>query len=175
MICATASSPPLVSPAASASVVSLSRIANRCFASRRARISSRLFTSHTVQVTREAKARPIITAFTTMSAFRNMPHGERSRGSSAFTVAACAAKGVASDIAIAASAAIRQRDDWMLAAPARSGCCWVMLADRSEVPLYCTRAVCQKWWPFRQHRELPSCSHSTRGAAIRSLPSCRSI
>ncbi len=174
MICATASSPPLVSPEASARVVSLSRIASRCFASRRARISSRLLTSHTVQVTREAKARPIITAFTTISAFRNMPHGERSRGSSAFAVAACAAKGVASHVAIAANTAIRPRDDWILAAPARSCCCWVMLADRSEVPLL-HQSCLSEWWPFRQHRELPSCSHSTRGAAIRSLPSRRSI
>src|SRR5215831_4110366 len=36
---------------------------------------------HTVQVTIEAKARPINTAFTTGSALRYMPHGLRSRGS----------------------------------------------------------------------------------------------
>src|SRR5436190_19353075 len=34
----------------------------------------------TVQVTSEARARPIKTAFTTTSAFRYMPHGLRSRG-----------------------------------------------------------------------------------------------
>jgi hypothetical protein len=34
-----------------------------------------------VQVSTDAKARPTITAFTTMSAAMNMPHGERSRGS----------------------------------------------------------------------------------------------
>ncbi len=43
-----------------------------------------VFASHTVQVTSEAKASPIITAFTTMSALRNMPHGDRLRGSSEF-------------------------------------------------------------------------------------------
>jgi hypothetical protein len=41
---------------------------------------STVLASHTVQVTSEAKARPIKTAFTTMSAFMNMPQGLRSRG-----------------------------------------------------------------------------------------------
>ncbi len=47
-----------------------------------ANISS-VLASAIVQVTNDANARPIITAFTTMSADRNMPHGERSRGSCA--------------------------------------------------------------------------------------------
>src|SRR6266849_6633067 len=42
-----------------------------------------ILASAIVQVTNDANARPIITAFTTMSAERNMPHGERSRGSCA--------------------------------------------------------------------------------------------
>ena len=37
--------------------------------------------SHTVQVTSDAKASPISTAFTTGSALMYMPHGLRSRGS----------------------------------------------------------------------------------------------
>jgi len=40
--------------------------------------------SHTVHVTSEAKARPIITAFTTMSALRNIPHGDRLCGNNGF-------------------------------------------------------------------------------------------
>src|SRR5262249_36301843 len=50
---------------------------------RRADTSSIVLASQTVQVTTDAKASPIITAFTMMSAVRNMPHGERSRGSAA--------------------------------------------------------------------------------------------
>src|SRR5262245_19511029 len=42
--------------------------------------------SHTVQVTTEAKARPINTAFTTGSALRYMPQGLRSRGSVAVAI-----------------------------------------------------------------------------------------
>jgi len=38
--------------------------------------------SQTVQVTREARAKPTITPFTTRSALRNMPHGDRLRGNS---------------------------------------------------------------------------------------------
>ena len=45
--------------------------------------SSIVFASHTVQVTTDANAKPIITAFTMMSADMNMPHGDRSRGSTA--------------------------------------------------------------------------------------------
>src|SRR5512147_1317372 len=44
-------------------------------------MSSRALANQIVQVSTDAKARPIITAFTTMSAAMNMPHGERSRGS----------------------------------------------------------------------------------------------
>src|SRR5262245_578230 len=50
--------------------------------------------SHTVQVTIEARARPISTAFTTGSALRYMPHGLRSRGSVALaTTLSCASAG----------------------------------------------------------------------------------
>ena len=59
----------------------------------RLRRSSMVLASQTVQVTSEAKARPTITAFTTMSAFTNMPHGDRLRGSSALSAAARAASG----------------------------------------------------------------------------------
>jgi hypothetical protein len=45
-----------------------------------AETSSRLFASQTVQVTTDAKARPSITAFTTMSAAMNMPQGDRFSG-----------------------------------------------------------------------------------------------
>src|SRR5262245_31943611 len=44
-------------------------------------MSSRALANHIVQVSTDAKARPIITAFTTISAAMNIPHGERSRGS----------------------------------------------------------------------------------------------
>src|SRR5690349_23343037 len=43
-------------------------------------MSSMLLASHTVQVTTDAKARPIMTALTTMSAAMNMLHGDKSRG-----------------------------------------------------------------------------------------------
>src|SRR5262249_53880864 len=49
----------------------------------RALRSSSVLATHTVQVTNEAKASPIITAFTTRSEFSNMPQGERSSGRSA--------------------------------------------------------------------------------------------
>src|SRR5262249_28491459 len=61
---------------------------------------------HTVQVTIEAKARPINTAFTTGSALRYMPHGLRSRGSVAVaTTLSCASAGpgAASHASIAAA------------------------------------------------------------------------
>jgi len=45
--------------------------------------SSTVLASQTVQVTTEANARPAMTAFTITSADRNMPHGDRSRGSAA--------------------------------------------------------------------------------------------
>ena len=48
---------------------------------RLAAMISMVLASHTVQVTNEASASPISTAFTTGSALRYMPHGERSRGS----------------------------------------------------------------------------------------------
>ena len=49
--------------------------------------------SQIVQVTSEAKAKPTMTACTTMSAFTNMFQGDRLRGSSAVSVAASAAPG----------------------------------------------------------------------------------
>src|SRR5215470_13687403 len=55
----------------------------RALALRRAKRSSSHLASQTVQVTSDANASPIITAFTTMSALMNMPHGDRSCGSSA--------------------------------------------------------------------------------------------
>src|SRR6516225_7265233 len=67
---------------------------------------SMVLASHTVQVTIEAKARPINTAFTTGSALRYMPHGLRSRGSVAVaTTLSCASAGAgaASHASIAAA------------------------------------------------------------------------
>ena len=52
-------------------------------ACRRAFRSSIVLASQTVQVTIEATTRPTMTAFTTTSAFMNMPHGDRSRGRTA--------------------------------------------------------------------------------------------
>ena len=46
--------------------------------------NSKFLASHTVHVTSDAKTRPTITTFTTMSALRNMPQGDKSRGSAAF-------------------------------------------------------------------------------------------
>src|SRR5262245_56027818 len=63
-------------------------------AARKRRLASTIsmvLASHTVQVTIEAKARPINTAFTTTSALRYMPQGVRSRGSVAVaTTLSCA-------------------------------------------------------------------------------------
>src|SRR6516225_1602160 len=67
---------------------------------------SMVLASHTVQVTIEAKARPINTAFTTGSALRYMPHGLRSRGSVAVArtlSCASAGAGAASHASIAAA------------------------------------------------------------------------
>src|SRR5262249_40744327 len=49
----------------------------------RALRSSSVLATHTVQVTSDAKASPMITAFTTRSEFSNMPQGDRSSGRSA--------------------------------------------------------------------------------------------
>ena len=54
--------------------------ARRRRAARLAPNSSSALASQTVQVTTEAKASPIITALTTMSAAMNMPQGDRSWG-----------------------------------------------------------------------------------------------
>src|SRR4029079_1265665 len=61
--------------------------------------------SHTVQVTSEAKARPIKTAFTTGSALMYMPQGLRSRGSVAVArILSCARTDTGTAIAAAVSA-----------------------------------------------------------------------
>ena len=51
-----------------------------CLALPCANVSSIDFAMKTVQVTSEAKASPIITAFTTTSADMNIDHGDSSRG-----------------------------------------------------------------------------------------------
>ena len=90
--------------------------------------------SHTVQVTSEAKARPIKTAFTTGSALMYMPHGLRSRGSVAVArILSCASAdtGAAIDAAVNALAAIAainagRRKKWhvvLIHAPEISGNC----------------------------------------------------
>ena len=56
------------------------RARSRTCTCQRALRSSIVLASQTVQVTTDAMTRPIMTAFTTTSAFMNMPHGERSRG-----------------------------------------------------------------------------------------------
>src|SRR4029077_9202821 len=86
--CATASRASPQALSASARLSPASSILIRRSARRLADRSSMVLASQTVQVTSEAKASPTITAFTTMSALRNMPHGERLRGNSA--VGACA-------------------------------------------------------------------------------------
>jgi hypothetical protein len=76
---------------------------------RRALRSSMVLASQTVQVTTDAMTSPTMTACTTTSAFINMPHGERSRGSSA--VACTGGSSAASTgpaIRIAAAAATRR-------------------------------------------------------------------
>ncbi len=57
------------------------------------RRSSMVFASQMVHVTSEANANPIMTAFTTTSAFTNMPRGDRLRGSSTWSLAAKLATG----------------------------------------------------------------------------------
>src|SRR5262245_13674070 len=60
-------------------------------------MSSRALANQIVQVSTDAKARPTITAFTTISAAMNMPHGERSRGSLSATSGELAAGAVAGE------------------------------------------------------------------------------
>jgi hypothetical protein len=62
--------------------------------------SSSILATQIVHVTSEAKARPIITTFTMMSAFMNMPHGDRSRGSMAFGGGRCAGVAVATALGV---------------------------------------------------------------------------
>src|SRR5262249_8644588 len=71
---------------ASASVRASLSTASARRALRAARHSSQFLASQTVQVTSEANTRPTITIFTRMSALRNMPHGDRSRGSKALAI-----------------------------------------------------------------------------------------
>src|SRR5690606_36613676 len=72
-----------------------------------------------VQVASEAKASPIITAFTTMSALSNMPQGERLRGSSAASDAASATSGGMPNAAHAVMQMLRtsQRCDMVASRP----------------------------------------------------------
>jgi hypothetical protein len=65
----------------------------------RALRSSRLLATKTVHVTRDANASPMMTAFTTMSAFRNMPHGDRSCGKRALPIDGSLVGGCAGDAA----------------------------------------------------------------------------
>ena len=80
--CATASRLPSQARMASPRPTPFSSILIRRSAMLFADRSSMVLASQTVQVTSEAKASPTITAFTTRSALRNMPHGERLRGNS---------------------------------------------------------------------------------------------
>ena len=76
-----------LAPTASSSEPAACKVRSTSRVRRLAAASSRLLASHTVQVMTDAKARPIITAFTTQSACMNMPQGDRSRGSIAFSAA----------------------------------------------------------------------------------------
>ena len=67
--------------------------------------SSSVFASHTVHVTSDANAKPMITAFTTMSALRNMPHGDRSCGSRPALIAGVDPVAAGSAVGAAAGAA----------------------------------------------------------------------
>ena len=82
--CATASRSVSQARTASLRLPPLSSILSRRRASLFLPLSSMVLASHTVQVTSEAKASPIMTAFTTISALRNMPQGDRLRGSNGF-------------------------------------------------------------------------------------------
>jgi hypothetical protein len=93
----------------SASVVSLSSRLRRRLAAAVARRSSMVFESHTVHVISEASASPIITAFTTMSALRNMPHGDKLRGNSAVSIAAKLVAGSETAHSAASAQALRRR------------------------------------------------------------------
>jgi hypothetical protein len=83
MSCATGPLPPRSFSCAWASVVDSASTRSPRRTTARAPKSSMLLATHTVQVTSEATARPIMTAFTMVSACRNMPQGERSCGNAA--------------------------------------------------------------------------------------------
>src|SRR5581483_4243415 len=89
--CATASRASPQFRTASPRLAPLSSTAIRRSARRLADRNSMVLASQTVQVASEAMARPTITAFTTMSALRNMPQGDRFRGNRGFDVSANAA------------------------------------------------------------------------------------
>jgi len=92
--------------AAAASTVSVSSRTNRRFAIAVLRRISTVLASQIVQVAREAKASPVITTCTTMSALANMFHGDRLRGSNAASLAASTAPG---SCATAAAATFKLR------------------------------------------------------------------
>ncbi|CAH2405990.1 conserved hypothetical protein [Mesorhizobium escarrei] len=118
------------------------------FTARRARslpprISSDL-ASHIVQVTKDAKASPTITAFTTMSAAMNMPHGDRSRGRvrevavegpvSGLVSVGAVTPGCVAGGAAASGAACPGAGAGASSAGAAPGCSWVAAppADRTD-------------------------------------------
>ncbi|GAA3838207.1 hypothetical protein GCM10022626_00050 [[Pseudomonas] carboxydohydrogena] len=65
---------------------------------------SRIFAKQIVHVISEAKARPIITSFTTISADMNIDHGERSCGTTDAFAASAAGKAVGAGAAAAGTA-----------------------------------------------------------------------
>src|SRR3569623_366348 len=66
---------------------------------------SRIYAKQIVQVSSEAKARPIITSLTTMSADMNIDHGERSCGTTALFAASAEGSAVGAGVAADAVAA----------------------------------------------------------------------
>jgi len=97
--------PSSIRPAASARVWAPSTAARATRCRRIAPASSTLLAARTVQVTSDAKARPTITACTTMSAAMNMPQGVMATGSRPLAIAAAAGPGSAPSPAVWASAA----------------------------------------------------------------------
>ncbi len=71
----------------------------------RALRNSRLLAIQTVQVTSEANAKPIMTAFTMGAALRNIPQGERSRGNVATPTGGVSVFGAAELVAIGCAGA----------------------------------------------------------------------
>src|SRR5271155_1104281 len=71
----------------------------------RALRNSRLLAIQTVQVTSEASAKPIMTAFTMGAALRNIPQGERSRGNVATPTGGASASGAGELVAVGCAGA----------------------------------------------------------------------